>query len=108
MRVLRGFLIIVLLFLGAGGGIPAVYAAPYGISGSESTFDPSLMQIDETKHLGAPLEKGVALIDETGKEFTLGEMLGKPLILLFSYYGCDGSCPIINKNLRQALTKATP
>ncbi len=105
MGALAGFLMIV-LFLGTGwGGVQAVYAAPYGIGGSESTFDPTLMQIDETKHLGAPLEKGATFIDGTGNEFTLGEMLGKPLILLFSYYGCDGSCPIINQNLKQALAK---
>ena len=30
-------------------------------------------------------------------------MMGKPLLLLFSYYGCDGTCPILNINLKQVL-----
>jgi protein SCO1/2 len=32
-------------------------------------------------------------------------MLGKPLILLLSYYGCDGTCPAINVELARVLAK---
>ncbi len=66
-------------------------------------IDPAVTRIDEVTHLGRPMDRGVALLDEQGRRFTLGEQLGKPTILVLSYYGCDGSCPTINRNLAQAL-----
>ncbi len=79
--------------------------APYGSFSGESNIDPEVMQIDEPSYLGAPIRKDFAMIDNEGKSFVLGEMLGKPMILLFSYYGCGGSCPIMNTLLKQALDK---
>ncbi len=102
MSARRAVLIIILLL---GTGAQNGFAAPYGVGGTESTFDPSLMQIDESKYLGALLDKKAVFLDEDGKEFTLAEMLGKPVILLFSYYGCDGTCPTINTSLKQVLQK---
>jgi protein SCO1/2 len=32
-------------------------------------------------------------------------MMGKPLILLLSYYGCDGTCPTMNAELAKVLEK---
>ena len=78
-------------------------APPYGGLASESTINPAIMQIDESKYLGSRLFDDYLLVDVTGKEFTIGEMMGKPLILLFSYYGCDGTCPILNTNLKQVV-----
>lgn len=78
-------------------------APPYGNLASESTINPAIMQIDESKYLGSRLFDDYLLVDVTGKEFTIGEMMGKPLILLFSYYGCDGTCPILNTNLKQVV-----
>ncbi|MBL6931358.1 MAG: SCO family protein [Rhodospirillales bacterium] len=69
----------------------------------ESYIDPTVFQIDEQKHLGAKVDKGISLIDENGKEFKLSEKLGKPLILVLSYYSCDGSCSVINADLRDRL-----
>jgi protein SCO1/2 len=69
----------------------------------ESYIDPSIFQIDEKKHLGAKVDKNILLIDEHGKQFTLSEKLGKPLILVLSYYSCDGSCSVINADLRDRL-----
>ena len=40
-----------------------------------------------------------------GRTFPFGDMLGKPLILLLSYYGCDGTCPAINVELARVLAK---
>ncbi len=77
--------------------------APYGTFASESVIDPAVMQIDEPSYLGSPLARDYKLIDTEGKEFTLGELLGKPLLLLFSYYSCDGTCPILNTALRDVL-----
>jgi protein SCO1/2 len=86
--------------------INSVFAAPpYGAFAPESTIDPRLMQIDESKHLGSRLEKDYTFVDVDGRAFALDEMIGKPLILLLSYYGCDGTCPILNTNLKKVLSK---
>ncbi len=79
--------------------------APYGSFTGESTIDPGVMQIDEASYLGTPLPKDLLLVDSVGGTFTLGEMLGQPVILLFSYYGCGGSCPVMNTLLKRALEK---
>ncbi len=79
--------------------------APYGSFTGESNIDPGVMQIDEASYLGAPMPKDLPLVDSQGNRFLLGEMLGKPVILLFSYYACGGSCPIMNNLLKQALDK---
>jgi protein SCO1 len=80
-------------------GVTGVPAAPNGALGRESTIDPAIMRIDEPRHLGARLDPGFVLTDSNGRDFRLGEILGKPVILLFSYYGCDGACPTINRSL---------
>lgn len=68
-----------------------------------STLDPNVVKINEVKFLGTPLDKDLVLLDENGNEFTLGEKMGKPLILLFSYYTCDGVCETLNQYLAQRL-----
>ena len=68
-----------------------------------STLDPNVVKIDEAKFLGTPLDKDLVLIDEKGNEFTLAEKMGRPLILLFSYYTCDGVCETLNQYLAQRL-----
>jgi protein SCO1/2 len=73
----------------------------------ESYIDPIIFQINEQKHLGVKVDKNLALVDETGKHFTLDEKLGKPLILVLSYYTCDGSCSVINADLRDRLLGVT-
>ncbi len=79
--------------------------SPYGSFAGESNIDPGVMQIDEPSYLGTPIRKDLPLLDSEGKRFMLGEMLGKPVILLFSYYGCGGSCPLMNTLLKQSLEK---
>lgn len=61
-----------------------------------SDLDPSIMEIDEKKFLGARLDPATRLVDETGTVYPLSDHLGKPLVLLLSYYTCDGSCSVIN------------
>ncbi len=69
----------------------------------ESYMDPAVFQIDESKYLGARMDRSFAMIDEDGNQFTLADKLGKPLILVLSYYTCDGSCSVINADLRDRL-----
>lgn len=73
----------------------------------ESTIDPALLQIDELKHLGTPLAADLALIDQDARPFTLGELRGRPAILLLSYYACDGTCSTFNRSLAHALEGVT-
>ena len=51
-----------------------------------SDLNPEIMRIDEKKYLGAKLEAETVLVDASGAEFKLGDMLGKPLVLVLAYY----------------------
>lgn len=77
--------------------------AQYGGSVPVSDIDPAIFQIDEKQHLGVKVNNNVDLIDSQGNAFKLSDKLGKPLILVLSYYGCDGSCSVINKDLNAQL-----
>lgn len=68
-----------------------------------SHLDLGALAIDEAKHLGAPLGGDLVLIGEDGRRFSLGEVFGKPLLLLLSYYSCDGACPTVNRVLAKAI-----
>lgn len=68
-----------------------------------SEIDPRIMLIDEKAVLGAKLDPATAFVDQDGKDRSWGEFLGKPLVLVLSYYSCDGSCSIINSNLAELL-----
>ena len=81
----------------------AFAVAPYSGLATESTIDPKVVQIDETKYLGSALARDYVLIDTQGREFTLGDMMGRPLILVLSYYSCNGLCPTLNMNLDSVL-----
>jgi protein SCO1/2 len=69
----------------------------------DSVVDPALMRIDEPKFLGKPLAGDTTFTDSDGQPFRMQDMLGKPVILLLSYYGCDGACPTMNANLERVL-----
>lgn len=81
--------------------------AQYGGAVPVSDIDPSIFQINETKFLGTKVNGDVQLIDEHGQEFKLSDKLGKPLILVLSYYTCDGSCSVINQDLNAQLADVT-
>ncbi len=83
----------------------AFAVSPYGSFAGESNIDPAVMQINEASYLGTPLRKDIRLIDASGEEFSFGDALGNPLILLLSYYSCGGSCPTINRTLAHAIEK---
>jgi protein SCO1/2 len=68
-----------------------------------SDLDARVLQIDEKAVLGRAIEPGTVLIDEAGRELKWGDLLGKPVILVLSYFTCDGSCSIINQSLAELL-----
>ena len=73
----------------------------------DSVANGAVVQIDEPRYLGIRLKGETVLQDSEGKRFALAELLGKPVILLLSYYGCDGSCPTMNAELARALQGVT-
>ncbi|MBF0153643.1 MAG: SCO family protein [Magnetococcales bacterium] len=85
-------------------GIPGASQAEY-FRQRESDLDQSLFRIDEKKFLGVKPDQGVELIDQSGKSFRLGDLVGKPLVLVFSYYQCDGSCSAVNGEVITLLGK---
>jgi len=87
----------------------AVNAAQAGYGGNTpvSDIDPSIFVIDESSYLGAKINGDVQLVDAQGNTFKLSEKLGKPLILVLSYYTCDGSCSVINQDLAAQLADVT-
>ncbi len=92
----RWLFLLVALLWGAAGET-AYFRQP------DSNIDPEVFRIDDKKHLGNKLDPNLALLDETGKSFQLREMLGKPIILVFSYYTCDGSCSAVNVVLKEMI-----
>ncbi|MDT8375944.1 MAG: SCO family protein [Mariprofundaceae bacterium] len=91
-------MVLFLLFAWPGGA-----QANYGNIPESTHIDPELVRIDEDKYLGARISGDYALRDAGGESFTLGGLLGRPLLLVLSYYSCDGACPAINRNLRDTL-----
>lgn len=65
------------------------------------------MQIDEPSFLGNRMVGDTVLTDVEGRDFRVADLLGKPVILLLSYYGCDGTCPTMNAELAMVLAKVT-
>ncbi len=97
-KILFFMILAILIAIGAR----SVYAK-YGTI-ADSTLDPSIMRIDEEEYLGTKLDGEFSLVDKNGDEFKLSEMSGKPLILVFSYYSCDGACPATNVHLKGTLS----
>jgi protein SCO1 len=64
--------------------------------------------IDEK--LGNRIALDTVLKDENGKDVTLGQLIDKPTILIFNYFGCPGICPVLINNLTQVVNtmKADP
>ena len=70
-----------------------------------SEVDAGLFRVDEAKLLGAKPDPATPLRDETGAPTTLGAFEGKPLILVLSYFNCDGTCTVVNADLAAVLGK---
>lgn len=89
-----------------GAAVPGVAQAQY-FRRPVSNIDPKVMVIDEKAFLGSKISPATPLIDQKGNAFTWGDRLGKPVILVLSYYTCDGSCSVINSNLAALLSDVT-
>ena len=86
-------------------GLAEQALAAYGNVNTTSDVDPEVVKIKEKDFLGVKVAGDYRLIGESGKEFTLKEFqAGKPMILAMSYYSCDGSCPVLNRNLKNTLS----
>ncbi|RLJ71291.1 protein SCO1/2 [Hydrogenivirga caldilitoris] len=69
-------------------------------------FDPELLKIDTSKYLGNYVSNTEVVL-ERGERVKLYELLkGKPTVLLFSYYTCEGSCPIRIDNLNRLIKRS--
>lgn len=88
----------------------AALSAPPAFAGSgrtpDSAFDPNVFRIDEKEFLGKKLDGEIPFVDHDGVRFKLGSLMGKPLIIVFSYYTCDGVCSVVNTDLMRTLEKA--
>jgi protein SCO1/2 len=99
----RGLIIIAMLM--------AAYLAPANAFGqygrtAESEIDPEIMRINEDKYLGVPVASDYRLTAGDGNNLLLGDLLaGKPLIILLSYYRCDGICSTVSRTFRDIVGK---
>ncbi|MBF0371049.1 MAG: SCO family protein [Magnetococcales bacterium] len=91
------FLAICLLLLGA------VDAQGEYFRQKESDIDPNVFRIKEADFMGVRFDPKVEIIDENGGTLKMGDLGGKALILVWSYYTCDGSCSAINQELKLLL-----
>lgn len=71
----------------------------------ESTIDLGLLKIDESQFLGKKVNGEVLLTASDGTEFRLKEKFGKPMVLVLSYFTCDGVCSAVNADLKEVLKK---
>ncbi len=83
--------------------IPQAALAAYGNVTEDSQIDPAIFEIKEGKFLGAKVSGDFTLQDAAGNSFRLGDLPAKPLILVLSYYTCDGACSVINRTLANTL-----
>ena len=99
---MRALILLVLVLWGAAVPAAAQIRVP------ESEIDPGIFRIDEKSFLGTVLNPNLAFLDETGGTVQLGSQLGgKPLILVLSYYNCDGTCSVVNRDLKALLAQVT-
>jgi len=93
-----------LLVLGAGLiSAPGSARAAYGNVTQESQIDPEIFRISEKEFLGGKVSGDYLLQDASGNSFRLGDLPAKPLILVLSYFTCDGACSVINRVLADTL-----
>lgn len=71
----------------------------------DSEIDPEYLRITEAKVLGLKPKKDFPLINQNGETFLLQERVGKPMVLVLSYFTCDGVCSSVNIDLAERLSE---
>lgn len=94
--------ILLLITVGTLAATPAL--ARLGATSSHSTPDPGEVVIDD-EFLGRKINDEYRLIDQDGRELRLKDLAGPPLMLVFSYFSCDGSCPLLYRTLADNLAR---
>jgi len=98
------FPVLACLFIAMGTTLfPERAQAAYGNVTEESQIDPKTFQIREKSFLGGKVSGDYVLQDASGNSFRLGDLPDKPLILVLSYFTCDGACSVINRTLANTL-----
>ncbi|MBF0625149.1 MAG: SCO family protein [Magnetococcales bacterium] len=69
----------------------------------QSDIDPGIFRIEEKKYLGNKIDPDLMIVATDGRAFAFRELLGKPLVLVLSYYTCDGSCSAVNGEVKALL-----
>ncbi len=96
---MRGVLLSLFLLISVGWAVTTPLGVPY----DDSNFDVSVLKINEGDHLGREVPN-VEVIFEDGTRKKLWDIIGKePAIIVFAYYTCDASCPILAGNIAEAL-----
>lgn len=60
-----------------------------------------------TEMTGELVPLDAAFMDESGKSVTLGQLLTKPTVLSFAYFGCKDQCNTVLSNLAHSLSRTT-
>lgn len=105
MNIRRSILVLVAGALLLHGMAQAIGRSPE--RNQDTALDPATVRIEEGRYLGSLLPRETRFVDASGRPFALAEVLGKPVVLVLSYYGCDGSCPTINQNLAHELARVS-
>lgn len=99
MSLLKTLIVGTLLTWAVATPAMAQYGGPVPIS----DIDPDIFLIDEGRFLGKKALSDLPLVDASGQPFTLAQKLDKPTVLVLSYFTCDGSCSVINQDLKAQL-----
>ncbi|WP_109793382.1 SCO family protein [Minwuia thermotolerans] len=84
--------------------LPVLLAA--GASGAAQTQRDMQARIGFDQKIGATVPADIAFRDRHGERARLGDVLdGKPAVLVMGWYSCANICPVIFRNLGDALRK---
>ncbi len=97
---MRGVFVLLVTALSIALAVNTPLGVPYD---EDSSFDVSILRINEGEHLGREIPN-VDVILGNGQKKKLWEIIGEePAIIVFAYYTCDASCPVLAGNISKAL-----
>lgn len=89
--------VVLLLFLSLGGMMIAIQAWKQASVGSLST--PAIDRFRQAPEPGAPLGRGVTLVDTDGRPMSLLELSGTVRMIFFGFTHCPDVCPLGLSNM---------